>query len=221
MTDNSLPAAAGSIQPCEQQGVASFAESLFDACTKYLTLDDELTNRIMTICGCDANDPDTWFVYSDITHDWYDASFEIKGADNAMEFTDDQVKQFWSLGFRACWICHQDGSEHRYSIGGKSFKAAGPSASGAAIAREAEVQQRIDIAVSRERESQGKRNPFSSYTTEEMNSLLRLEREIATNYERERWANAVEGLRMPVPFNVHAPGWNGAVAHIAAQIRKG
>lgn len=54
------------------------------------------------------------FDYSNTTHDWYDCSWEYKGANNEARLNAAQQEFLFAAGFMRCWICHKDGSETYY-----------------------------------------------------------------------------------------------------------
>jgi|SRR5579872_77036 len=89
-----------------------FATRLFEAFAAYSKLDDDLYQTACFILGVDPLEAP----FDDITHDYYDLSFELKGARDGLIFTPEQWQQFRDIGFACAWICHIDGSEQYYSI---------------------------------------------------------------------------------------------------------
>lgn len=96
----------------------TFASRLFDNQMEGMKLDDELSNHINRILfdidTSDSSDLIDWIEYfEDITYDYYDHSFELKGcSDEAYEklvnLTQAQKQEFANLGFAQCWFCFKN-----------------------------------------------------------------------------------------------------------------
>ena len=54
--------------------------------------------------------------FGDVTYDWYDMSFELKGANDGLELTEQQQAKCKEWGFLRCWICYKSGKEQYYSF---------------------------------------------------------------------------------------------------------
>lgn len=93
----------------------NLASDLFDAYMKFSNLNEELTDFITQEVFGLAEDDFDW-PFGDITHDYYDSSFELKGCKEGLELTDEQRLKCGAVGFWQCWLCFKDGSEKFYSF---------------------------------------------------------------------------------------------------------
>lgn len=84
----------------------TFAEGWFDATRKERLYESGMIELLWSMLGTDS--------WSELTSDYYDASFEIHGCDDSLAFTPEQLARFWALGFQKCWINHKDGTETHY-----------------------------------------------------------------------------------------------------------
>lgn len=69
------------------------------------------------VCGILGFEEYEQVKFDDVTHDYYDSSFELKGAHDDLRITDEQWDKFRELGFSRAWICHKDGTETVYPGG--------------------------------------------------------------------------------------------------------
>jgi len=87
------------------------ADDLFETDQKSNMLDDKLWDIVLEAIGrCIHCCP-----FENITYDWYDYSFELKGSTNSLSFSEEAQKKFWEIGFNQAWICHKDGDETFYN----------------------------------------------------------------------------------------------------------
>jgi hypothetical protein len=49
--------------------------------------------------------------FLDVTHDSYDYSFELKGAQPGLQFSPEAIERIKQAGFMRWWICYTDGPE--------------------------------------------------------------------------------------------------------------
>jgi hypothetical protein len=82
------------------------AQKMFDAEAAFKTLEGEMEDALMEACGIPPNEPDKW-PHTDITHDYYDNSFEFQGVKGDWCPTPEQLAACWALGFSRCWINYQ------------------------------------------------------------------------------------------------------------------
>jgi len=92
-------------------------DRLFAAHTTYGSLEEELTNTMLTIFGVPQAQIDlgeNW-PFEEVTWDWYDQSVELKQANPGLSLATEQQILFWETGFRVLFICYSDGTERTYS----------------------------------------------------------------------------------------------------------
>ncbi len=105
----------------------SFAEELFEADRKYIRAFDRLMDHALSWFGIDPEkDLDAPWPFVDVTHDYYDRSFELKGVTPGVELSLDARTKAGELGFDRCWLCYQDGSEMYYGLPKAGKAASGP-----------------------------------------------------------------------------------------------
>lgn len=86
------------------------AEILFKKLEEWVVTEDEMDDEIIEIFGLERQKN----IYSNITYDHYDTSFEIKGVRPGLNVKEFQIKKAWDLGFHRFWICYTDGTEKYY-----------------------------------------------------------------------------------------------------------
>lgn len=87
----------------------SLADQLFEAGQKYAGLENKVEDALLTSCGIDPYGGN--WPFEDITHDWYDSSFEFKEIHGDWCPTLEQMQGCFALGFKCAWLCYDDGSE--------------------------------------------------------------------------------------------------------------
>lgn len=85
----------------------TFASKLFDAWDQYHELEGVLYEYFDRWLGEDA--------YLEATHDYYDESCEAKGVAIAVSLSHDALEALWAMGFKRCWLCHEDGTQKYYT----------------------------------------------------------------------------------------------------------
>ena len=95
----------------------SFADHLFDARQSLSDMEHRLAETVARWVGCE---PDDDWPFDDVTHDYYDRSFELKEAGNDVALSVEAQREAEALGFQRCWLCHLDGSETYYVFASKT-----------------------------------------------------------------------------------------------------
>lgn len=90
-----------------------FALRLFAAQNDLLRMEDELSDCASRWVGVDPEE-DGLIPFERVTYDYYDRSFELKGAMDSLSLPVEAQRQAAELGFQRCWLCHLDGSETYY-----------------------------------------------------------------------------------------------------------
>jgi hypothetical protein len=86
-------------------------QDVFDAWSALCQAKDRLDEAVdvwVPALACD---------YDDITFDYYDASFEVKGCADELRIPDVSIPKIRSAGFERVWLCHRNGAETFYEIG--------------------------------------------------------------------------------------------------------
>lgn len=107
-----------------------FANELFLAHAKFKGLEEDLEDYIVQeVLGIPEEDYN--WPFEEITFDYYDSSFELKGCDDGLELSPEQRKKMWDIGFDRCWLCFKNETtpktKEKYyskSSGGVEFKTA-------------------------------------------------------------------------------------------------
>ena len=89
-------------------GAKLLVDRYFDAYLAHASLEDDVTNALLTAAGADPHDTETWMC-EDFIFDFYDSSFEFLGTKDGWEPTQAMEKAWKGLGFVQCWISYSDG----------------------------------------------------------------------------------------------------------------
>lgn len=88
------------------------AKQFFKINVEWLVAEEGMSDKIMELLGTSWTSSDC--PASDITFDYYDSSFELKGVRDDFRATPEQARALYDLGFQF-WFNHLDASETHYS----------------------------------------------------------------------------------------------------------